>query len=99
MQGDYNNAVFNAQLEKIQSEFSNLKPSADKLGKSTATNAEEVAKAHVSKKGKAIIFEIQLSSTSTLLGYDLGRRTKKFVKKIGRANGAVLPYCVTVEKG
>ena len=72
---------------------------ADMLGKANATNADALAKAHKYKKGKAIIFEIKLSETSTLLGYDLGKRTKKFVKKIGRANAAILPYCVALENG
>jgi len=72
---------------------------ADELGKPAATTADAVTKAKEYKKGKAIIFEIKLSETSTLLGYDLGKRTKKFVKKIGRANAAILPYCVAIENG
>jgi hypothetical protein len=71
----------------------------DILGKPNATNAEAVAKAQKYKKGKAIVFELKLSETSTLLGYDLGKRTKKFVKKIGRANAAILPYCIALENG
>ena len=62
-------------------------------------NAIPIAKAKAYKKGKAIVFELKLSETSTLLGYDLGKRTKKFVKKIGRANAAILPWCVSVENG
>jgi len=72
---------------------------ADALGKPAASTADAVAKAKSYKKGKAIIFEMKLSETSTLLGYDLGKRTKKFVKKIGRANAAILPYCVAIENG
>lgn len=63
------------------------------------SNAELIAKAKAYKKGKLLIFELKLSETSTLLGYDLGKRTKKFVKKIGRANAAVLPYCISIENG
>lgn len=122
MQEDYNNAVFNGVLEKINSVFSGLKASKDELeydklagyqfmmsmpyyqdqdmlGKPSATTAIAVAKAKSYKKGKAVIFELKLSDTSTLLGYDLGRRTKKFVKKIGRANAAILPWCVSIENG
>jgi hypothetical protein len=122
MQDEYNHAVFNTVLEKINAAFPDLKGSkdqlefdaladyhfmmgmpyysdADELGKPCATNAEAVAKAYNYKKGKAVIFELKLSENSTLLGYDLGKRTKKFVKKIGRANAAVLPYCVSVENG
>lgn len=65
----------------------------------TATNAELLTKAKEYKKGKLLIFELKLSDSSTLLGYDLGRRTKKFIKKIGRANAAVLPYCISIENG
>ena len=72
---------------------------ADTLGKPNATNTDAIAKAKKYKKGKAIIFELKLSETSTLLGYDLGKRTKKFVKKIGRANAAILPYCIAIENG
>ncbi len=72
---------------------------ADALGKPNATTEDAVNKAKAYKKGKAIVFELKLSETSTLLGYDLGKRTKKFVKKIGRANAAILPYCVAIENG
>ena len=60
-------------------------------------NADLIAKAKAYKKGKGLIFEIKLSETSTLLGYALGKRTSKFVKKIGRANAGILPYCITIE--
>ncbi|MEA2072413.1 MAG: hypothetical protein U9O86_02420 [Campylobacterota bacterium] len=71
----------------------------DELGKPNTTTADAVAKAKGYKKGKAVIFELKLSETSTLLGYDLGKRTKKFVKKIGRANAAILPWCVAIDNG
>ena len=71
----------------------------DDLGKPNPTTADAVAKAMKYKKGKAVVFELKLSETSTLLGYDLGKRTKKFVKKIGRANAAILPWCVSIENG
>ena len=58
-----------------------------------------IAKAKAYKKGKLLVYELKLSETSTLLGYDLGKRTKKFVKKIGRANAAILPYSVSIENG
>ncbi len=69
----------------------------DELG--VGTNEELLAKAKGYKKGKLLIFELKLSETSILLGYDLGRRTKKFVKKIGRANATVLPYAISIENG
>ncbi len=72
---------------------------SDELGKVGANTAEIVTKAKNYKKGKSLIFELKLSDTVTLLGYDLGKRTKKFVKKIGRANAAILPWCVSVDNG
>lgn len=65
----------------------------------TGKQAELISKVKSYKKGKNLIFTLKLSSTSTLLGYDLGKKTKKFVKKIGRANAAVLPYCISIENG
>ena len=65
----------------------------------TGSNEELLASLKNYKKGKLVVFELKLSDKTTLVGYDLGKRTKKFVKKIGRANGAVLPYCITVEDG
>ena len=70
---------------------------ADSLGE--GSNSELLAKAKNYKKGKFFLFELKLSDNSVLVGYDLGKRTKKFVKKIGRANGAVLPYCISIEDG
>ena len=121
MQDEYNHAVFNGALEKINTAFSGLKASVDEwdfdgladyhfmmgmpfykdsdvLGK-PATTSELVEKAKSFKKGESVLFELKLSDTSTLLGYDLSKRTKKFVKKIGRANAAILPWCVSIENG
>ena len=67
----------------------------DALGE--GNNADLIAKAKAYKKGKQLIFELKLSETSTLLGYKLGKRTKKFVKKVGRANAAILPWSISVE--
>jgi len=69
----------------------------DELATGDQVNLIEKVKAY--KKGKNLIFSLKLSSTSTLLGYELGKKTKKFIKKIGRANAAVLPYCISVENG
>lgn len=56
-----------------------------------------VRKMNKYKKGKLKVFELKLSEKSYLFGYELGRRTKRFVKKIGRVNAAVLPWCVAIE--
>ena len=62
-------------------------------------NAELLAKAKKYKKGKNLIFELQIGEGRTLLGYELGRKTSKFVKKIGYQNAQILPYTVLVEDG
>jgi len=120
MQEEYNHAIFNAELEKINKAFPGLSRSKDEwdfdglssyhfmismpyykdvdiVGK--GINEELLAKAKSYKKGKGFIFELKLSETSTLVGYALSKRTSKFVKKIGRANATILPYCFTIENG
>lgn len=68
---------------------------SDTLGQGSHVSLLEKVKAY--KKGKSVVFELKLSENSTLFGYDLTKRTKKFVKKIGRQNAAILPYTVSVE--
>ncbi|MBL1244713.1 MAG: hypothetical protein COA39_010055 [Sulfurimonas sp.] len=69
----------------------------DELGKDSTS--ELLVKVQNYKKGKFVLFTLKLSNDSYLVGYDLSKRTKKFVKKIGRANGAVLPYVISIENG
>ena len=69
----------------------------DVLGE--GTNAELLAKAKKYKKGKFFLYELKLSDNSTIVGFELGKRTKKFVKKVGRANAAVLPWSIVIENG
>jgi hypothetical protein len=64
-----------------------------------ATNDELLAKAKQYENGKSFIFELKLSDDSILVGYELDQETKKFIEKTGRANGAVLPYCISIEDG
>ena len=122
MQDEYNHAVFNTTLQKINAAFTNLKASPDalefdalagyhfmvsmpyyedqdELGEVGVDTAELVQKVKSFKKGKSVVFELKLSQTSTLIGYDLGKRTKKFIKKIGRANAAILPWVISIENG
>jgi len=49
------------------------------------------------ENGKNIVFTLKLSKETTLVGYDLGDQTNKFVKKIGRLNAVMLPWTITVE--
>lgn len=62
-------------------------------------NAELLEKAKAYKKGKNLIFELQIGEGRTLLGYALGKKTSKFVKKIGYQNAQILPYTVLIEDG
>jgi len=62
-------------------------------------NTELLEKAKAYKKGKNLIFELQIGEGRTLLGYELGRKTSKFVKKIGYQNAGLLPYTVLIEDG
>jgi hypothetical protein len=66
---------------------------------SEGSNSELLESVKSYKKGKLVVFELKLSDKTTLVGYELGNRTKKFIDKIGRANAAVLPYCVSIEDG
>ncbi|MDB2562044.1 hypothetical protein N9X61_00410 [Sulfurimonas sp.] len=69
----------------------------DELG--DGNQAELISKAKVD--ADKVIFELKLSNNSTLIGYKLtlAPETKGFVEKIGRANAAVLPYCISIEDG
>lgn len=49
------------------------------------------------ENGKNIVFTLKLSEEITLVGYDLGGKTNKFVNKIGRLNAVMLPWTITVE--
>lgn len=69
----------------------------DELGEDTTTQL--LKKVQTYKKGKFVLFTLKLNDDSYLVGYDLSKRTKKFVKKIGRANAAVLPYMISIENG
>ena len=51
------------------------------------------------KKSKKVLYEQHLPNGSILLGVKLGKRTSKFVKKIGYQNAGLLPYPVLIENG
>ena len=71
----------------------------DLLGKKAINNEKIIEKAETYRKGKGVVFKLILSENSTLIGFKLTKRSKKFVSKVGRANGSVLPYCIAVENG
>ena len=60
---------------------------------------ELLAKLKAYNDGKNVIFELKLSDKSTLVGYEIAEETKGFIKDIGRANAAVLPYSISIEDG
>lgn len=62
----------------------------------TESNDALLKKAMASKD---VVYEQHLSNGSIILGVELDRRTKKFVKKIGYKNAGLLPYPVLIEDG
>jgi hypothetical protein len=51
------------------------------------------------KGNKRLVFTQKLENGSTLIGIELRKRTRKFTKKIGRKNAAMLPYPILIENG
>ena len=51
------------------------------------------------KDNKKVVFTQKLENGSVLVGIKLGKRTRKFTKRIGRNNAAMLPYPVLIENG
>jgi uncharacterized protein (DUF302 family) len=51
------------------------------------------------QESDSLIFDLELANGSHLVGLELGKKTKKFVKKIGTQNSALLPYMVLIENG
>ena len=58
-----------------------------------------LAKVKAYKGGKNLVFELNLAPERTIVGYKIGKKTAKFVKKIGTKNASVLPYVVLIEGG
>ncbi|MCH9812351.1 MAG: hypothetical protein K0U47_00200 [Epsilonproteobacteria bacterium] len=58
-----------------------------------------LAKIKAKKGGENLIFAQELSKDRILLGVKLGKRTSKFIGKIGTENALLLPYPVLLENG
>ncbi len=58
-----------------------------------------LAKAKARNGGKDLVFVQPLSKGRTLIGMKLGKRTGKFVNKVGVKNAALLPYPILIENG
>jgi uncharacterized protein (DUF302 family) len=51
------------------------------------------------KDNEKVIFTQTLKNGATLIGIQLGKRTLRFTKRIGRNNAAMLPYPILIENG
>lgn len=51
------------------------------------------------KDNKKVVFTQKLENGAVLIGIKLGKRTRKFTKRIGRNNAAMLPYPILIKDG
>jgi len=115
LQSDYDETNANKVLVKLLTHFTNLKNSKDALkfqllpkyqfmkGMPHYEEMVEVASGsdllEKIKDNKNVVFSQTLSNNATLIGVKLGKRTRKFTKRIGRNNAAMLPYPILIENG
>ena len=115
MQDDYDEKVPKKVLRNLLIAFPNLKNAKDALkfqllskyqfmnGMPKYENMIEVASAadllERLKNNKKVVFTQKLDNGSTLVGIKLSKRTRKFTKRIGRNNAAMLPYPILIEDG
>jgi len=115
MQKDFDEKPAKKILNSLISQFPHLKNSEDSLkfqllpqyqfmnGMPKYNNMIEVASGsdliQRVQGNKRLVFTQKLHNGSILLGIELRKRTKKFTKKIGRNNAAMLPYPILIENG
>lgn len=115
LQGDFDEKTAKKVLVKLVEAFPKLKNSKDSLkfqllpkyqfmnGMPKYQDMIEVASGsnllEKIKENKKVVFTQTLSSGATLIGIQLGKRTRKFTKRIGRNNAAMLPYPILIEDG
>ncbi len=115
LQNDYDEKSAKKILDKLITQFPNLSNSKDLLkfqllakyqfmnGMPYYENMIEIASGddllERIKDNKKVVFTQTLENGSTLIGIKLGKRTRKFTKRIGRNNAAMLPYPVLIENG
>lgn len=115
LQNDYDEKSAKKTLNKLITQFPNLSNSKDLLkfqllpkyqfmnGMPYYENMIDIASGddllERIKNNKKVVFIQTLDNGSTLIGIKLGKRTRKFPKKIGRNNAAMLPYPVLIENG
>jgi hypothetical protein len=115
LQNDLNEEEAKKILTVLNKEFSGLKNSLDKLkfqllpkyqfmkgmpyyGDNMVVARGDNLLAKL-KKNKRVVFELKLENGSTLIGVKLGKRTRKFPKRIGTNNAGMLPYPLLIENG
>ena len=115
MQDQYDDKVAKATLKKITENFDDLLNSKDKLkfqllpsyqfmyGMPKYQDMVVVARGDnllsKIKNNKKVLFVQKLDNGATLIGAALGRRTGKFIGRIGTNNAALLPYPILIENG
>lgn len=115
LQNDFDEKVAKKLLVKLIENFPALKNSKDALKFQLLPNYQfmngmphyedmiEVASGddllERIKDNKKVVFTQKLENGSTLVGIKLGKRTRKFTKRIGRNNAGMLPYPVLIEDG
>lgn len=115
MQDDFDEKSAKKVLDNILIQFPNLKNAKDALkfqllskyqfmnGMPKYESMIEVASGsdlvERLKDNKKVVFTQKLDNGSTLIGIKLSKRTRKFTKRIGRNNAAMLPYPILIEDG
>ena len=115
MQDDFDEKVAKKVLVNLLIQFPNLKNAKDAIkfqllpkyqfmkGMPKYQNMIEVASGsdllEKLKDNKRVVFTQKLDNGSTLVGIKLAKRTRKFTKRIGRNNAAMLPYPILIEDG
>lgn len=115
LQDNFDETLANKILVRLTTHFTNLTNSKDTLKFQLLPNYQfmkgmphyqdmvEVASGDTLlekvKNNKNVVFTQALSNGAVLVGIKLSKRTRKFIKKIGRNNAAMLPYPILIENG
>ena len=115
LQNDFDETSANKVLDKLLTHFTDLSNSKDTLkfqllpkyqfmkGMPYFQDMVEVASGknllEKIKNNDKVVFTQTLDNGATLIGIKLSKRTRKFTKKIGRENAAMLPYPILIENG
>jgi len=115
LQDDFDEKTANKILVRLLTHFTSLTNSKDALkyqllpkyqfmnGMPKYKDMVEVASGNnlleKIKNNDKVIFTQTLDNGATLIGIQLGKRTRKFTKRVGRNNAAMLPYPILIENG